>query len=471
MMKINIIAIPTLLVSTLMIGCTALLKTPYQAPEVNVPSQFQYQAKTNNQALLEQAQLDRWWTLFEDRTLNQLVERVLTQNSDLAVAGLTLQQARLQAGLTQNQQGIRTSSSVSTGHNLDVSSGEHQSTGFTTRFGVSYEIDLFGKLAKQTEASQWEAIASEQDLQATAQSLIASTVNYYWQLAYLHERLHYAQQNLATSQTLYDLVKVQYKTGAVSGLELVQTEQAVQSQKSTLSQLNQQLVETRTALSILLHQPVQHLTLVEPKRLNHIRLPEISAGLPAQLVARRPDLQAAEYRLRKVLANKDATKASYYPSISLTGSLGSSSVSLVELLKNPTLALGASLNLPFLQVNDMKKNIEISELEYQQAIINYRQTLYKAFADVENALSARTELNKQLNLQKKNLDLVQKTQHLTEIRYRHGAIALKPVLDAQQNTRSSYVSWLQTKQSQYQNYVTLLQALGGSPVQEQKVTP
>ena len=163
---------------------------------------------------------------------------------------------------------------------------------------------------------------------------------------------------------------------------------------------------------------------------------------------------------------KYATKASYYPSISLTGSLGSSSTSLSNLLQNPALALGASLSLPFLQYNDMKKDLTISDLDYEKSIIQYRQTLYQAFADVENALSNRTELSQQVALQERNVQLAEKTERLTEVRYRNGAIALKNLLDAQETTRNARLSLVQTKQSQYNAYVTLMQALGGSPIQQ-----
>ena len=178
---------------------------------------------------------------------------------------------------------------------------------------------MFGKLARQTEASKWEALATEQDLQATGQSLIATTAKLYWQLGYLNERYTTAQQSLATSQKLYDLVQIQYKAGAVSGVDLTQAEQSV-SQKASLSQIEQQLVETRTAIAVLLHEPLQQLNIQEPKRLPRTALPAIGAGLPADILSRRPDLQASELRLRKALAAKDATKASYYPSISLTSS-------------------------------------------------------------------------------------------------------------------------------------------------------
>ncbi|WP_288383333.1 efflux transporter outer membrane subunit [uncultured Acinetobacter sp.] len=454
-----------LVASSTLVGCAAMVKTPYHAPAVQTPSSFQYDKTQVASNYANYA--DRWWTLFGDTQLNQLVDQVIAKNTDLAVAGITLRQARLKAGLAADQQNIRVTSgtSISTRETLDLNSGDRSSNSLSLNAGVSYELDLFGKLARQTEAAKWEALATAQDLQATAQTLIGTTTKLYWQLAYLNESLSTAQQSLATSEKLYSLVNTQYQAGAVSGLDLTQAEQSVQSQKANLSQIQQSLVETRTALAVLLHIPVQQLNIQEPQRLPQVNLPQIQAGLPASILSRRPDLRAAELRLRETLATKDATTASYYPSISLTGSLGSSSTSLTELIKNPVLALGANLSLPFLQYNDMKKNIAISQLDYEKAIIQYRQTLYQAFADVENALSARTELNQQVQFQQRNLELAEKAERLTDVRYRNGAIALKNVLDQQQTTRTARLSLVNTKQSQYNAYVTLMQALGGSPIQ------
>ncbi|MGL6033640.1 MAG: efflux transporter outer membrane subunit, partial [Acinetobacter johnsonii] len=427
--------------------------------------QFQYDKATSQQR--QQAlYADQWWTLFGDAQLNQLVDAVLAKNADLAVAGMTLKQARLQAELAENQQNPRVNSTVSTGHQFDLNSGNDSSSGLSLGAGLSYEVDLFGKLARQTEAKRWEALATEQDLQATAQSLIGTTAKLYWQLAYYNESLTTAEQSLATSQKLYDLVKVQYQAGAVSGLDLTQAEQSVQSQKASLSQIQQSLVETRTAIAVLLHMPVQQLNIDEPKRLPRLALPSIAAGLPADILSRRPDLKAAELRLRESLATKDATTASYYPSISLTGNLGSSSTSLTQLLKNPALTLGASLSLPFLQYKEMKRDLAVSQLDYEKTIVQYRQTLYQAFADVENALSARTELSQQVQLQQRNLELAEKVERLTQVRYRYGAVALKTLLDQQETTRTARLTLVNTKQSQYNAYVTLMQALGGSPIQQ-----
>ena len=460
-----------LLLGSSLVGCAAVVKTPYEQPAINMPGSFQ-----NNKVLSQQIHADiladQWWTLFKDPQLNNLVNKVLAQNTDLAVAGISLQQARIQARQAQSQQGVRIGDAgLTTRRSFDLEDGD-SSSGFGVNYpGLSYELDLFGKLANQTEAARWEALASEEDLQATAQSLIGTTAQLYWQLAYLNERYSVVQQNLATAQKTYDLVRVQYRAGAVSGLDLTQAEQAIQSQQATLSQIAQQRVETRTGLAVLLHMPVQQLAIQEPSRLPNIQLPSIQADLPASLLSRRPDLRATELRLRKALANKDANKASYYPSISLTGALSTgvgvgANTSLTDALKNPVATLGAGLTLPFLQWNDMKRDLQVNELEYEKAIIQYRQTIYEAFADVENALSNRTELTKQVALQQRNVELAERTERLTEVRYRNGAVALKNLLDAQETTRNARLSLVQTRQNQYNAYVTLMQALGGSPIKQ-----
>ena len=458
-----------LILSSSLVGCAALVKSPYEQPNIATPSSFQ-NSKIVSKQIHADAYADQWWTLFNDVQLNQLVDKVLAANSDLAVAGINLQQARIQAKQSQSQQGIRVGDAgASAKHRFSLDGDGDSSNGISLSYpGLSYELDLFGKLANQTQASRWEALASEQDLQATAQSLIATTAQLYWQLGYLNERLSVANQNLASTQKTYELVQTQYRAGAVSGLDLTSAEQAVQSQKASLSQIEQQKVEARTALAVLLNLTVQQLNINEPAKLPQSKLPEISSGLPAELLSRRPDLKATELRLRKALANKDANKAKYYPSISLTGSFttGGSSTSLTQVLSNPAAILGAGLSLPFLQWNDMKRDLKVNELEYEKSIIQYRQTMYKAFADVENALSAHNELDKQVSLQERNVQLAEKTEHLTQVRYNNGAIALKNLLDAQKTAREARLNLVSTKQSQYNAYVTLMQALGGSPIKQ-----
>lgn len=460
-----------LILSTLMLGllsgCSAIVRTPYQQPAVQIPTQYAQQNLKANALNIAQLQ-DHWWTLFNDPQLNTLVDQVLLANNDLAIAGLRLKQVREQAGLTANQQLPRVSANASASHQVELSNGNDRSGGLGVSGSVSYAIDLWGKLANQTDAARWEAAATQQDLQATAQSLVGTVCNLYWQLAYLNERIASSNESIANSRKLFSLVQSRYRAGAVSGLDLAQAEQALVGQEASQSQLIQQRVEARNALAILFNVPPTQLdsqfTLNEPQKLLAVNLPTIDAGLPADLIARRPDLNASELRLRKVLANKDATRASYYPSFSLTGSVGSSSTSLTELLKNPALTLGAGVSLPFLQYNDMQRNLAISELEYQAAIVGFRQSVYSALADVDNALSNTTQLQIQTNAQQRTLNLAQRTEQLNEVRYRAGAVALKQWIDAQEARRNTQNSLLQIRLSQLNNMVTLMQSLGGSPV-------
>lgn len=451
------------LVLAMLSGCAAVVRTPYQQPALNMQVQFSQQ---NPQAIginIDQIK-DQWWTLFQDTELNRLVEQALQRNNDLAVAGIRLKQAREQAGLARNQQLPRVSANTSASHQVQLRDGEDSSRGFSLNGSVSYEVDLWGKLASQTDAAKWEASATQQDLQSTAQTLVGTVCTLYWQLAYLNQRISSSEASVNSSKKLYELVKAQYQAGAVSGLEMAQAEQAVVGQQANYSQLLQQRTEARNALAILFDQPPTALSIAEPGRLSTISLPDIQAGLPADLLARRPDLQAAELRLRKTLANGDATKAGYYPSLSLNSSIGTSSTSLTELLKNPVMTLGAGLSLPFLQYNDMQRNLAISKLDYESAIISFRQTLYSALADVDNALSANTQLKVQADAQQRTLVLAKKTESLNEIRYRAGAVALKQWIDAQESSRNAENSAIQIRLNQLNNMVTLMQSLGGSPV-------
>ena len=468
------LALPVTSVALLLLaGCSASIRTPYQQPALTVPVAYPSQRivdqgvnanATNSQRLdINQIQ-DRWWTVFNDPALNTLVTRVLNANNDLVVAGLRLRQAREQAGLTANQQLPRVGANVSASHQVDVRNGEDNSRGLSLSGSVSYEVDLWGKLANQTEAARWEAAATAQDLQATAQTLVGTVCNLYWQLAYLNERIASGEASIANSRKLFQLVQAQYRAGAVSGLELAQAEQSLVGQEASQSQLVQQRLEARNALSILFNGAPGQLVFEEPQRLSRLTLPNVNTGLPAELIARRPDLTAAELRLRRVLANKDATHASYYPSISLTGSLGSSSTSLSQLIKNPALTLGAGLSLPFLQYNDMQRNLAISELEYQAAIVGFRQSIYNALADVDNALSNKTQLQIQASAQQRTLTLAQRTEQLNEVRYRAGAVALKQWIDAQEARRNTQNALIQIRLNQLGNIVTLMQSLGGSLV-------
>lgn len=446
----------TLLLMLLLAGCSGLLpRSQYNRPEVSVPQQWQSSTVTGASV----ATKEQWWRDFNDPTLSGLIERALTTNNNLAAAAIKVRRAQLSSKLTDTNLTPSVSATATSSLNQDLNSRrDTKSSGLT--LSASYELDLWGKLASASDASEWEAEATEYDRKSTASTLVGTVASNYWTIAYLNDRIASVEASITNAGRVLELAEVKYLAGAVSALDKVQAQQAVASQKAQLTQLQQQRTEARNALAILFDQAPEN-RLPELQRLPSGPLPDIAAGLPASLLSQRPDLQAAELRLKKYLATVDNTRASYYPSFTLTGSLGTSSTSLVDVIKNPYAALGAGLTLPFIQWNTMKLNIEISRTDYEEAVVNFRQTLYAALSDVENALSARTNYAEEIKQTEDSLGLAQKAEELAEIRYRSGATALQAWLDAQESRRDAERALAVVRLAQLKSSMNLYQALGG----------
>jgi NodT family efflux transporter outer membrane factor (OMF) lipoprotein len=435
-----------ILVSALLL--TACASTHYDTPQAPMTAQFAHAGPGTDAA----SQSADWWTAFGDPTLNTLVANVLAHNNDLAAAALRVQQAQLQAGLTRLDQFPSA--------NGGLSASTSDNTRFSANLGVSYEVDLWGRLAANTRAANWEAQATEEDRQAAKLALIGTTAELYWRIAYTHQQIAAGEQNLDYAIKVRDLVTIQHDAGAVSGVELAEADQSVNSQRASLSGLQQQLVEYRSAVTVLLGgDPWPESS--EPQSLPDTPLPEVRAGVPAELLSRRPDLRAAELRLRETLADVDIAKTAFYPGLSLTASGGASSSELGALFKNPTGSIGAALSLPFLDFPRLSRNVKISQKSYDIAVLNFKTTLLQALADTYNALSNRTQLAEQGASQAASLGAARKAEALYAIRYRTGSVALRVWLDAQQSLRQSQLSYDNNRLSQLINQSTLYQALGG----------
>lgn len=404
---------------------------------------------------------DAWWKGFSDTKLDKLVTQVLDRNTDMASAGLKLELARVQAGQAGLDLWPQVSGSANASGSRRIDSGDDWSHDYSASASLSWEIDLWGKLRGQRDIAKWEIQATAEDLQSTALSLVEKTCELYWQLAYLNQSISTGQANLERLQRTATLVQTQFDAGSVSRLEVHQARQNIESQRATQSQLQQQRVETRNALTVLLDGHPWPLA-DEPQNLDSDHSPAIAEGVPADLLARRPDLRAAELRLRESLAEIKVTATDYYPTFSLTGSAGGSSTTLRDVLAHPIATLGTALSLPFLNVEQMKLDIKSSKLTYRIAANDFRNTLYTALSEVDNALSARTRLAEQVAAAQTSFDEAVKIAQLYEVRYRAGATDLRTWLEAQQTRREAELSLAQTKRSQLVNDVTLYMALGGS---------
>jgi NodT family efflux transporter outer membrane factor (OMF) lipoprotein len=404
---------------------------------------------------------DTWWTGFGDERLDRMVARVLAVNTDLASAGFRLQRARYSAGLATSDLLPNFDVSGSAGYTKELSGSSKGVDSYGASATLQYELDLWGRLRTQRTMAQWEAQATEEDLQSTFLALVSDTCDLYWTIAFLNQRIASGDESVARVQRTLQLVQSQFNSGAVSRLELREAEQNLDSQQAAQSQLIQQRVEARNSLTVLLDGTPWSIS-DEPQNMNEAHSPAIEPGVPAELLGRRPDLRAAELRLRESLSQIKVVRVSYYPAISLTGSVGGSSDSLSSVLAHPVETLGVGLALPFLHWNEARLNTKIAGAAYEIAANDFRTTLYTAFTEVDNSLSARQELARQVDLSQRSFNAAVEVERLYEIRYRAGATPLRQWLDAQETRRQSELSLAQTRLNQLQNDSRLFQALGGS---------
>ena len=453
------LALGALTVALVLGGCTLFQPERREQRPLEVPGAWQQpQPGTPSGAAAFPA---RWWNAFNDPQLDALVDDALRTNNNLAAAGIRVQRAQLQAGLANTNLTPSVVGQASTGRSYDLKRGGVAGSNSSSVITLSYELDLWGRLAAQRSVADWELKATESDRQATALSLVGTTAGLYWQVGYLNQRIALSEAGMQDARRILALVRARYKAGAVSGLDVAQAGQNLASQEAAHTQLLQQRVEARNALAILFDRPPETAA-QEPSQLPDIALPAIDAGLPASLLGRRPDLRAAEQRLRGSLANVDATRTGFYPALSLTGSLGTSSTALGELLKNPVATLGAGLALPFLQWNTARLTVAVSQTQYEEAVLGFRQSLYTALSEVENTLSSRTQLRAENEKLVVALQQAQRAETLSEVRYRAGATALQPVLDAKDRRRSAEVSLALNRLNQLNATMTLYKALGGA---------
>lgn len=437
-----------LAVSLILSACA----TRWQTPALVMPEKWEMA----NHALRESP--ESWWKTFNDPQLDALVDQALRRNNDLTAAALRSRRAQLQAGLIATNLTPYVSVGANSGATryFDPTTTLH-SSGMNA--SVSYEADLWGKLASQRDSAVWAAQASRSDCLSVATNLTVTTARLYWQLAYLNQLLTISDADIDYAERTLNVVRAKHEAGAVSALNVSQAELNLSTQQAMRTQLAQQRVEVRHALAILFDQPPQT-PIAERSTLPETALPAIAPGLPAEILANRPDLQAAEMRLRESLANVDATRSSFYPTLTLTSSLSTASSTLLDFVRNPVATLGTGLILPFVQWNTRQLSVRTSENQYEEAVVNFRQTLYSALAEVEDRLSARTQYLAEAEKLELALNQARRAESISQTRYLAGATEVQLWLDAQQRLRSAERSVVSNRFNQLNNQANLYRALG-----------
>ena len=411
----------------LLTGCGNLTRSDYQRPLLSVPESWQRMEGQSNALAPENA--PRWWDRFGDQRLSRVVGQVLESNNDLAAAALTLKQARLAAGLTQTNISPDATLSGTGNNSKPLNSGGSQES-YSASLSLSYELDLWGKLARIREQSEWEAVASEQDYRATILSTIDTTAQLYWNIALLNQQMAYQATSLDIARQTLAQIESWQRAGKVGLLDVLQARQTVISRQNQLLSLKQQRAISRNALALLLNRPpAQHTD--ESAALDVRQHIAIASATPLAALASRPDLQAAESRLRAALAGSDAARLSFYPTLSLQGTLSAGSQLFHQWFNYPLRTVGSSVSAPFIQWNTVQLTVEQASVKVQQEAVNFRRTAYTALSEVDNAMEKRLNADEQRERLLQSLLLGEQRLALTESRYQAGAVDYQTLLNAQ----------------------------------------
>ena len=451
-----------LLASLALSGCSFI--PTYERPAAPVAAAFPPEltsAATADRAGPAAADLD-WQDFFKDARLKRLIALSLQNNRDLRVAVLAIEQTRAQWQLRRADE-LPTLNAGITGTRGPASSGAITST-YTAGLSVTaYELDFFGRVRALSQAAQAQLLGSEEARKTVQISLIASVANTYLSLLANDELLRVAREALATRQESLRLTQLKFDFDAVSRLDLSQAQSLLEAAKVALAQSTRQRAQDENALVLLLGQPLPA-DLPDGLPLgSQTLLADVPAGVPSELLTRRPDIRQAEQLLLANNANIGAARAAFFPRITLTGSAGVVSNDLDTLFSNGSSAwtFVPQLLLPIFDYGRNQANLESAKLARDIAVAQYEKAIQTGFREVADALAGRATLGEQLRAQNAQLAAEQTRMQLTDLRFKHGASNAFDVLDAQRSLFAVQQAAVQVQAQQAQNLVTLYKVLGG----------
>lgn len=437
----------------------------YERPTAPVAAQWPASAGATDAATdtapASQAAADvAWQSYFADPGLQQLIELALAHNRDLRVAALNIEQARAQLGIRRADPWPTVNATVA-GSRTPTSSGGIAST-YTGGLLVSaYEIDFFGRVASLKEQALAQYLATQEAGTSARISLMATVAQTWMALLADAELLRLTEQTLATREDSLRLVRLRYDHGVASELDLRSADSLVQTARATQAQQQRQRALDENALTLLLGQPVPPALLASA--LASLKLPELPAGLPSELLTRRPDIRQAEQQLIAANANIGAARAAFFPKISLTAGVGSASSELSGLFKNGSwgFTLAPQLLLPIFDAGRNQAALEGAQAARDIAVAQYEKAIQAGFREVADALAGRETLARQLLALEAQAESEAQRLRLVELRYQQGASSQLEWLDAQRSVFAARQAAVQARLATLQNQVALYKALGG----------
>lgn len=434
----------------------------YKRPKVDTPSVYRADAQAGQGASIAD---EKWWTVFQDPELQQLIRTSLAENYDVRIAASRILQAQAALGITRADQfpTITAGASAAGQRVPETPAGPATITNASSAsLSLFWELDFWGKFRRATEAARANLLATEWGQRAVITSLVSSVASAYYQLRELDLEMEISKQTLATRQESLRLVKVRQQGGVTSMMDVRQSEQLVYFAAASIPDLERRIEQQENFISVLIGRNPGPITRGKPLGENAIPA-TVPVGLPSALLERRPDIQQAEHLLVAANARIGVARAAYFPQIALTGTGGYQSTSLANLfsVKGGFWNAGAQLTQPIFEGGRIRSGVRLSEAQQQEAALFYKQTIQLAFREVSDSLVAYAK-NQEFRQQEELLaQSAEDATRLSNARYTGGAASYLEVLDSDTRYFSARLNLAQAVLNERLALVQLYSALGG----------
>jgi len=450
--------------AALLAGC--VMGPDYARPKVDVPAGYRVDLKA-----AADAANTAWWKQFGDPVLDALIDEALAHNLNLQIAVANVEQAAGVFTQTRSQlfpqvgyQGLGERAKTPD-RNYPTEFAQlfppNPSTAYQAALSASWEIDLWGRIRRLSESARANLLASDEARRGVILTLVASVATNYIQLCGLDEQLAVAKSTLGTYAESVKLFELQFQYGQVSQMNVAQAKSQYENAATQIPQIESQIAQTENALSVLLGRNPG--PIARGKSISALALPAVPAGLPSELLERRPDLLQAEEQLVAANAQIGAAKALYFPTISLTGAFGSASSDLSKLFTGParTWSYAGQIIGPIFTFGAVSGQVAQAEAGAQAALYNYRLSIQNAFADVDSALVANQKLQEQVAAQGRLVDALSDYARLARLQFNGGYAPYSTVLQAEQSLFPAQLTLAAVRSQVLASSVNVYKAMGG----------
>ena len=437
-------------------GCSMI--PTYHRPAAPVPNNWLYDSATQGTP----AAALNWQDFFAEQRLRDLIATALRNNRDLRVAILNIEQARAQYDIRRADRYPTVGAAVSATRSPSPVNGE-QTTLYTAGLALSsWEIDFFGRIGSLSQAALAQYLATEEGRKAAQISLVSSVANAWLSLVADQELLIVTRKTMETRDESLRLTKLRFDNGVSSELDFRQAQSLAETARVALAQQQRQLALDANALTLLIGEPASP-DLAANTALANLTLPDVPAGVPSDVLARRPDVQQAEQQLVAANANIGAARAAFFPHITLTASAGTASDALSGLFKGGSwgYTVAPQLLQPIFDAGRNRAGLRSAEVGRDIAVAQYERAIQAAFREVSDALAGRNTLADQVRAQDNVTEAETVRLRLSTLRYDNGVASYLELLDAQRSLFTARQQQIQTRLQLLQNQVLLYRSLGG----------